>query len=57
MGVLGSVTANDWTTDVLDKLQPLVNVQTDPYPKIVNDVLTDFTNIRNYVAATGVSHC
>ena len=50
-GVLGSITARDWTEDFLDPLEQII-----PNADARNAVSSDLVDIRNDLAATAVSN-
>lgn len=49
-GVLGAITARDWTEDFLDPLEQIISD-----PNFRNAVSSDLVDIRNDLAATSVS--
>ena len=49
-GVLGAITARDWTEDFVDPLE-----QNIPDPNLRNAISSDLVDIRNDLAATAVS--
>ena len=50
-GVLGAITAHDWTEDFVDRF----NLDESVSDSDIRDVSSDLVNIRNSLAATSVS--